>query len=291
MTMGEEVELPSRYEIRPLELKHVEWAKAIFAHSFVFSPTSIWRSLYPSGQTARFYGLYQASDYLIRHQVASGLSLGLFDSEYVFQQPNSAATGGALYFDFADPDIDGDGLLKQMDTPLVSIACAFDAFYALDTRRIAPVMGRLPASASFHAALEERACTPDPNTATITKTKTKTKTTATTGWECKPPTAPCQVLRRMGTATRADAEGAGLMKATAHSMMRRAADRGFRAIEIACFHDAVTAVWANPPLPFTGCVAGEVDTYALDEVGVDGRRRFPYRPVRRRLTKVYVTLR
>ncbi|KAI1300604.1 hypothetical protein F5Y03DRAFT_225952 [Xylaria venustula] len=261
-----DAKLSSRYEIRPLELKHLEWAKALFAHSFVFG-SPIWRNLYPLDKTARFYGLYQASNYLIKHQISSGLSLGIFDTEYEFKNPESAASGGELYFDFDDPSVGEAELLRQMDTPLVSIACAFDAFDALDNRRVAPVTGRLPASASFHAALADR----DP--------------------QMRQPTARGQVLQRMGTATRADAEGGGFMKALAHDMMRRAAESGFRRIQIECFHDAVTAVWANPPLPFRGSVAGEVDTYTLDETDVDGRRRFPFRPVRQRLTRVYVTLR
>lgn len=159
-----------------------------------------------------------------------------------------------------------------MDTPLVSIACAFDAFHTMDNRRVAPVTGRLPASASFHEAL----------------TSADSKGEDDDAW---PPTEPGQVLQRMGTATRADAEGEGFMKAMAHEMMRRAAENGFRSIRIECFHDAVTAVWANPPVPFKGRVAREVNTYTLDETGADGRRRFPFRPLRQRLTKVCVTLR
>lgn len=183
------------------------------------------------------------------------------------QNPDSAASGGKLLFDFEDASIDEDGLLQQIDTPLVSIACAFDAFYAMDNRCLAPVTGRLPASASFHEALDAL------------------------GPKTWPPTGPGQVLQRMGTATRADAEGVGFMKAVAHYMMRWAAEKGFRRIQIECFHDAVTAVWTNPPVPFEGCVAGEVDTYTLDEMDEHGGRRFPYRPVRQRLTRVYVTLR
>ncbi|KAJ8126352.1 hypothetical protein O1611_g7286 [Lasiodiplodia mahajangana] len=137
-----DAKLSPRYEVRPLGLEHVEWAKALFAHSFVFG-SPIWRNLYPSNKTARFYGLYQASDYLIKYQVSSGLSLGLFDREYEFKNPESVASGGKLYFDFSDPGVCEDELLQQMDTPLVSIACAFDAFYAMDNRRVAPVMGRL----------------------------------------------------------------------------------------------------------------------------------------------------
>lgn len=233
----------------------------------------IWRDLYPSGKTERFYGLYQASDYLIKHQIASGLSLGLFDTEYEFKNPESAASGGKLYIDLSNPSMDESQLLQQMDTPLVSIACAFDAFYAMDNRRVAPVTGCLPASASFHAALAEQHDPRDPKTWLL------------------PPTAPGQVLRRMGTATRAGAEGRGFMKAVAHHMMRRAAEAGFREIQVDCLHDAVRAVWTNPPPPFRGCVVGEVDTYTLDETDEGGGPRFPYRPVKQTLARVCVTLR
>ncbi|KAI0404648.1 hypothetical protein F4802DRAFT_615512 [Xylaria palmicola] len=271
-----EAKLPPRYEIRPLKLEHLEWVKALFAHSFVFG-SPLWRNLYPLDRTARFYGLYHASDYMIRHQIASGLSLGVFDVEYQHRNPG----GGGLYFDFDDPGVGEDELLRQMDTPLVSIACAFDAFDAMDSRRVAPVTGRLPASASFHAALaareeEEEERARDPDVAIAARAD---------------PAAPGQVLQRMGTATRADARGAGLMKAAAREMMRRAADAGFRSIRIQCFHDAVTAVWADPPAPFRGSVVGEVDTYSLGEADGDGGWRFPYRPVKQRLTKIYVALR
>ncbi|KAI1109545.1 hypothetical protein F5Y14DRAFT_455895 [Nemania sp. NC0429] len=273
--MGD-AKLSSRYEIRSLELEHLEWAKAVFAHSFVFR-SPIWRNLYPTGKTERFYGLYRASDYLIRHQITSGLSLGLFDTEYEFSNPESAAAGGGLYLDPGDAGADEAELLRQMDNPLVSIACAFDAFCAMDNRRVAPVTGCLPASASFHAALAARDDdTRGPEEETVM------------------PTAPGQVLRRMGTATRAGAEGRGFMKAVAHHMMRRAAEAGFREIHVDCLHDAVRAVWTNPPPPFRGSVAGEADVdAALDEAdeGGGGARRFPYRPVKQTLARVYVRLR
>ncbi|KAI0204807.1 hypothetical protein F4808DRAFT_311546 [Astrocystis sublimbata] len=265
--MMSETKLPSRYEIRPLQIEHLDWTKALFAHSFIFG-SPIWRNLYPLHRTARFYDLYKASDYMIRYQISSGLSLGIFDTEHEYRNPESAASGGRLYFDFNDVAVDEHDLLQQMDTPLVSIACAFDAFYAMDNRRLAPVTGRLPASASFHEALAQRE--------------------QQKSWL---PTTPGQVLQRMGTATRADAEGGGFMKAIAYHMMRSAAEKGFWRIQIQCFHDAVTAVWTNPPVPFKGCIAGEVDTYSLDEMDEDGTRRFPFRAVRQRLTKVYVTLR
>ncbi|KAI1367645.1 hypothetical protein F5Y08DRAFT_50282 [Xylaria arbuscula] len=280
----DDVKLSPRYEIRTLELEHLDWTKAVYAHSSVFS-SPLWRTLYPDNKTARFYGLYQASDYMIKHQIASGLSLGIFDTEHVFKNSCSSASsvpsgeegqeeggGGGLYFDFTDTSVDGDELLRQMDTPLVSIACAFDAFDAMDNRRVAPVTGRLPASASFHEALMTSCNGNDDEYSPL-------------------PTAPGQVLQRMGTATRADAEGEGFMKAVAHEMMRRAAETGFRSIRIQCFHDAVTAVWANPPAPFKGRVMREVNTYAIDEIGTDGRRRYPFRHIRQRLTRVCVTLR
>lgn len=73
--------------------------------------------------------------------------------------------------------------------------------------------------------------------------------------------------------------------------MRRAAEDGFREIQVDCLHDAVRAVWTNPPPPFRGSVVGEVDTHTLDEMDEGGGRRFPFRPVKQRLARVYVTLR
>ncbi|KAI1817941.1 hypothetical protein GGS20DRAFT_598273 [Poronia punctata] len=278
--MTGDARMPSRYEIRPLGLEHLEWTKALFAHSFIFG-SPIWRALYPHDRTARFYGLYQSSHLVLKHQLASGLSLGIFDTEYVFRNPDSAATGGALYLDPTDVAADEEELLRQMDTPLVSIACAFDAFFAIDPRHVAPVMARLPACISFYDALE-----------------------ASGGGEggCKAPSAPGQVLQRMGTATRADAEGAGLMRALAYYMMRRAAEIGFRHIRIDCLHDAVAAVWSDPPSPFTATVACEVDACKLElelepqktlspaQGDERGTRKFPRQKVRQRLAKVYVTL-
>lgn len=277
----------------------------------------IYRNLYPTDKTARFYGLYQASDYLIKYQIASGLSLGVFDTEYEFKHPDSVAAGGKLHFDLSDDGVDEAELLRQMDVPLASIACAFDAFHAMDNRRVAPVTGRLPASASFHEALTAASAAaklttagaapiPMPMTAEEILINSSSSSsdddeededdypsqdTKKKDWAIPQlPTAPGQVLQRMGTATRADAAGAGLMRAAAHCMMRRAAAAGFRGIRVECFHDAVAAVWTRPPPPFRARVAAEVDTYMLGEVDGEGRWGFPYRPVRQRLTRVWVAL-
>ncbi|KAI0398465.1 hypothetical protein F5Y17DRAFT_454034 [Xylariaceae sp. FL0594] len=148
------------------------------------------------------------------------------------------------------------------------------------------------------------------------------------------PTGPNQVLKRMGTATRHEYQGYGLMRALSHHMMRFAADKGFREIHIDCLHDSVTGVWSRPPEPFRAVVACSVDVWDIeaeeeeeeedfselddfdDDSSEDGddcvgriamiveqlekvqieeeaekeRRRFPYRPVRQTISKIYVLL-
>ncbi|PTU20609.1 hypothetical protein P175DRAFT_0557294 [Aspergillus ochraceoroseus IBT 24754] len=49
----------------------------------------------------------EAVEYLVSHQIASGLSYGVFDKEYKFNRPQSAPSGGALCWD-AEEEQDGN---------------------------------------------------------------------------------------------------------------------------------------------------------------------------------------
>lgn len=73
--------LPTRYEVRQLTTEHIPWASAIVVHSNVFC-SPVWAVCYPTGQTARAQSGIQAADYLVRHQIESGMSFGVFDTEY-----------------------------------------------------------------------------------------------------------------------------------------------------------------------------------------------------------------
>ncbi|OAP65431.1 hypothetical protein AYL99_01403 [Fonsecaea erecta] len=263
--------LPPRYEIRKLTDEHIEWAKAIVLHSNMFySP--VWPVCYPEDKTARLYRGFEACDYLVRHQIKSGHSFGVFDLEYQFKRDESKPHG-KLYWDLQDTTLDRDQLLEQMDFPLVSIALAYDGINGLDHEQIGRLVACLPLFGAVYQVLTEK----DPRDPA--------------SWA---PTAEGQVLLRNATSTRHDAEGKGLMKALAQFMMRYAAEQGFRAIQIECLADAVTKVWSQPPPPFKGTVICEFNTEDYEEEveeaeGVTKKIK-PFLPVRQRATKIYCDL-
>ena len=188
---------------------------SIVVHSNIFySP--IWPKCYPEDKTARLYRSFTATEYLIRHQVESGHSFGVFDLEYQFKQEESKAPRGKLYGDLHDNTLGADELLEQMDFPLVSVAMAYDGINALDPEKLGPLIECLPLFGTIYHVLAER----DPRN---------------DSWK---PTGPNQVLLRNATSTRHDAEGKGIMKKLAQFLMRYAAGEGFRAIQIECFADS-----------------------------------------------------
>jgi hypothetical protein len=264
---------PPRFEIRKLGPEHLEWAKAIIAHSNVFH-SPVWSKIYPEDQTARFYATFDGATHLVQHQIDSGLSYGVFDKEYVFKRPESAETGGAVYFQNEsdrDSNLSGDEVLDQMDFPLASIALAFDAADPMDMARVAPLIQALPDFATFAPRLEAR------------------DTREKSSWEA---TGPFQVLKRMGTATRSDYMGLGITKTMAHWLMFDASEKGFRGINIECYHDAVNHIWTHPPKPFSAerVAVFSVDEYDTQKEGEDGEVVRPYAHVGQALSKVYVHL-
>lgn len=263
--MAAERTLPPRYEIRTLTPAHKTWANAIVMHSTAFA-SPVWSKLYPDDPTALCYNLYKHSDHLISHAIDSGLSLGVFDTEYVFKNPKSAETGGALHWDLDDTTADEAKLLEQMDFPLVSVAMAFDAFYPIDTNKLKPLVDTMPLLAERNKILNARDGR-DPK-----------------GWEA---TGPGQVVLRNSTATKSGEEGKGFMGILARHMMRDCAARGFRGIQIQCLHDSVHRVWSCPPVPFRAEV---VARFHCSQDG-DGEVRRLFGASVQEVTKVYVTLR
>lgn len=264
--------LKSRYEIRKLERKHIEWASAIVSHSNMFySP--VWPIIYPNKDFKDVIQLIQDTDYLVRHQVNSGLSFGVFDTEYTYKREESKATEGKLYWDVSEPSVkdsqgleaEGQRLLQQMDFPLVSVALAYDAFNALEISKMEPLLTALPHFGLVNHVLTER----DPRDPE--------------SWKAK---GPNEVLLRAATSTRRDYEGEGIMAGLARWLMREADAKGFRGIQIECLADAVTHVWSTAEPPYEGKVISEfhTDTWK-DEQGNVG-----FAPSHQRVTKVYVDL-
>lgn len=264
--------LRPRYEIRQLESQHVEWAAAIVSHSNSFYST-VWPFLYPEKDGKDMIQLAIDADYLIRHQVDSGLSFGVFDTEYVFKREESNATAGKLYWDLSEPSVqqeqgleaEAERLLGQMDFPLVSVALSYDAHNALDMSKMEPLMAALPHFGLAYHSLEELDSR-DPES-----------------WK---PKGPNEVLFRNATSTRRDYEGEGIMAALARWLMREAAIRGYRGIQIEGFADAVNHVWSTAEQPFKSLVVSEFHT----DTWKDEEGHLSFTPAHQKITKCYVDL-
>ncbi|KAH7091536.1 hypothetical protein FB567DRAFT_436523 [Paraphoma chrysanthemicola] len=267
--------LKPRYEIRKLEHEHIPWIIAIMCHSNGFH-SPVWPVLYPEDMTTRVHDIFDAGEYLVRHQVDSGLSFGVFDTEYQYRTEEAKKAGGKLYWDRNEPSIqekegleaEADRLLKQLDFPLVSIALSYDANNPLDMEKMGPLMVTLPAFGLIYhvlGSLDKR----DPGS-----------------WQ---PTGPNQVLFRNATATRHDYEGERIMGGLARWLMREAADRGYRGIQIECLADAVTHVWskgATQDGKFKGTVVSSFDMGTWkDEEG-----KLLFEPSKQTASKCYVDL-
>ncbi|KAK6364485.1 hypothetical protein LTS17_012108 [Exophiala oligosperma] len=228
--------LPARYEVRRLTEKHIPWACAIVFHSMLYH-SPIWPNVYPDDIFGRLGRCWETGDYLIRHQIESGHSFGVFDLDYEFKRKDSAPEG-KLHWDFTGPALADEQLIDGMDFPLVSVALAYDRVNALDEAQMGPLIGCLPLVGFIYHVLEER----DPRHGS---------------WI---PTQPKQVLSRNATATRHDASRRGLMRNLAEFLMRYAAEEGFKAVQIECFADSVHKVWMNPPAPFQANLISELNT-------------------------------
>lgn len=262
--------LPSRYEIRKLTEEDIPWAKAILLHSNIFH-SSIWPITYPNDKTERLYNSFEKGDYLVRHQVESGHCLGVFDLEYKFKREESKATGGKLYWDFKTTSLGSRELLEQMDFPLLSVALSYDQTNPFVSEKLGPLIEELPLFGTSYHVLEELDARDG-------------------SWKA---TQPNEVLLRNATSSRRDAEGLRLMSNLARFVMRYAAEKGFRAIQIETFDDRVAKVWLDPPAPFKGTKISAFNTweYTEDEdVGGRVRRIYPFGDAHQTITKVFVEL-
>jgi hypothetical protein len=269
--------LKPRYEIRKLEPEHEPWASALVMHSNLFH-SPLWPVLYPTGIAENLIRGTEAAKYLVDHQIYSGWSFGVFDTEYQFKREESKATGGKLYWDANDKSIletegleaESKRLLDQMDFPLVSVALSYDAFNAFDMEKMGPLMACLPHfGVIYHILTEGDKRDPNPSK----------------------PTATNQVLNRNATSTRHEYEGEHIMSALARWLMREAAAAGWKAIQIECVNDAVTHVWSKAPAPFKSEIVTEFNTGTWkNEEGELGFKGPDDRVPAVRVTKCFVDL-
>lgn len=260
--------LPPRYEVRRLTEAHIEWAAAIVIHTNIFC-SSFWPLVYPEKQTERCYQAFINADYLVRHQVESGMSFGVFDTEYVYKRPESAPTEGKLYWDIKNIDASSDELLEQMDFPLVSVALSYDQANPLNMEKMTGLVEALPLYETIYHVL-----------GTLDKRDPES-------WIAK---GPREVLMRNATSTRREYEGKGIMGKLARFLMREAYQNGYRGIQIECLADAVTHVWKNPPSPFRGELVSSADSATYEMEDDSGKKFKPFAPAKQLLTKVYCHL-
>lgn len=237
-------------------------------HSNLFHST-IFPHVYPEAKATRFKNMMREVPYIVDHQISSGLSLGVFDKEYKYRNPDSASTNGKFYWDPEKDEFSGEELLEAMDFPLVSIALSYDGADPLDPARIGPLVATLPVFGTIYHQLDVL----DPR--------------PLDSW--KPAKQRGEILMRNATSTRREYEGKGLMGALARYLMRDAAAKGYKVINIECLNDAVTYVWSKPPSPFKGEIISSfmTDEYEEDQ---DGEKVKPMMPSKQLVTRVWTTL-
>ena len=147
--------LDPRYEIRRLTTDHIPWVVSIWIHSNVFH-LPVMSVLYPDNQTKRVRQMTESVEYMIGRTTESGMSFGVFDTQYEYKRPESASTQGKLYWDKNDLKSDGAELLQQMDYPLVSIAVALDAAQTYDLERMKHLFEAWPLLRTLSHVLQTR---------------------------------------------------------------------------------------------------------------------------------------
>ncbi|KAK1829551.1 hypothetical protein QBC39DRAFT_262811 [Podospora conica] len=255
MTTPTPIHLPGapRYQIRPLTPPDAPHALAILAHANVFH-SPLWSTIYPDSQPARAYFMHQAALPLITLNITSGLCFGVFDTEYAFKRPESAAAGpgGKLWWDYAATEATGAELLEQMDFPLVSVAMAYDVHPPRDGTEWAPILDVFPAFKHVSAVMERRD-TRDP-----------------ASWK---PTRAGEVVRRAGTATRQDYAGRGLAGALTRWHVGEMRARGYRGYQVTTAHPGLSGVFLGElPGGVRGRVVARVGTGEVE--GEEGGKVF-----------------
>ncbi|KAK8088171.1 hypothetical protein PG997_003132 [Apiospora hydei] len=257
------IQLPSRYTIRPLDAGVIDWAKALAVQGFLLGP-SIWRPLMAAPKTRSALRAFDALHGYYLHAVNSGVSYGVFDSEYEFARPESTSnepaaaaaaasngeaasqhesSGGAVYWHELDPDAEPDfetgGGARRMPPP--DIVESLHAFF--------------PLQKGVSQFWRDR----DP----------RPKGT----WE---PQGPGEVAARMGCVTKPEYQGRGLMSALNHFVMLDLESEGFRAMNAGIGVPSVYRNWMNAP---TGCRSYaylDVNMWEIEVEDEDGRKVKPY---------------
>lgn len=227
----------SRYEILLLRPEHKDWAKAVRIYSLIFNSPG-WRSMYPKDLTKRTYKGFEAIDGLISHCIASGWTYGVFDTQYT---PKNGVNSQLLW-NFKDLEASEEMLLEQMDFPLVSIALSYDGY-------IPPPANTGSLSVVFPAMTEQN------------RRLDELDKRNPSDWK---PKGLHQVLMRLGTSTKPNYAGKGLMKGLARHLVVQASAAGFHATQMRASSAAVLHVWQNLGDPYRSEVVCELNTGSIE---------------------------
>ena len=244
---------------------------AIVVHTNLFNST-VWVNAFPDlkQRVQKAYDGLEAADYLVRHQINSGHSFGVFDTEYKYRTASGEAAGGEVKWDQSNTSATAQELDDLIDSPLVSHALSYDGFNALDMEKLGPLLGLLPQ----YGAIFHRFDITDPRDPENFK-----------------PTGLNQVLMRNSTCTRTVAEGKGIMSKLANWLMLYAQQNGYKSINIECFDERVGHVWRNPKNK--GMTAEEPTAFHVEDFkSVDENGKiFPlFGNAKHRACRVWVTL-
>ncbi|KAF4947528.1 hypothetical protein FSARC_13946 [Fusarium sarcochroum] len=258
------VELPARYEIRRLEKKHGDWVNALTRHAGFYG-SEVWAPLYVGMARRLTLQSYKVNKGQVDVMLAKNLSYGIFDKEYEFKRPESAATGGAVYWNDLDEwdgtkEFDGRRELRDaMDFPMVSVVISVDD--ADQPPKVVPGTSPvgIPHGHFYFAACEQAAAAqgvlPDGNSDIMLE--------------------PGVILGRRGTATSDGHSGKGFMKALSQFIIHQARADGFKEIQMHAQSQAVFHVWTNLPSPYR--VEVKFKTNLADfETEIDGKMIKPF---------------
>jgi hypothetical protein len=222
---------------------------------------SIWEPLIPEPKTSNALRAFEALDGHFAHSINSGLSYAIFDSEYQFLRPESAASGGRLYWDELDPEARGfeasgrQEMVARMDFPLVCIALSVDAF------------DRMPdgASEAFYDFM--------PMVRDLSNFLAGADGRPKGSWE---PARTGEVLLRSGCVTKPGYERRGLMSALNRFVMLEARARAYRGIRVGVASPSVYRNWMKPPPGCRSSVVAYLDLWALELEDEEGNMVRPY---------------
>ncbi|KAI0144265.1 hypothetical protein GGR57DRAFT_482558 [Xylariaceae sp. FL1272] len=269
MTNTHGIYIPPRYVIRRLDHTVLEWVVAMGIEGFMLRDDSIWKPLLPHPKTANaLRGLDKLAGYY-QHALTSGFSFGIFDTQYVFSHPQSAATGRMLHWRGGlDPGqlefetYGADQMRVAMDFPLVCMALSCDAFAPVDPRVMQNVNELMPLQAQLNAFLSSASDD-------FGKGKGKATRGSVTDYG--------QILSRFGCVTRLGYENRGLATALNRFVMLEAKAWGFRGIRVGTGNASVLRFWMDPPKGFQSEIVAHWNFEDIEMQDEEGRVVKPYR--------------